>query len=84
MKNIIPIKEAFDRVTRSRHTMTDGGKTLLLADLILADRCFEINWGYFIIAKEKRFFDEVENLRRYADHENFCFRDDFEPYYSEG
>ena len=81
MKNLVHIKEAFDRVLRARESMSEEGKEMLLADLCLADRRFEIDWGCFLSSRDKRFFDEIENLRRYADHENLCFADGFEPYF---
>ena len=61
--------------------MGEEGKALLLADLCLADRVFEIDWGDFLQARDKRFFQDIENFRRYADHEELGFRDGFEPYF---
>lgn len=80
MKNLKYIHAAFLRALGGSQ-MSEAGQESLLADLWLLDRCHEVDWPAFVNASDKRFAAELEDVRRYADQENLCFRDGYEPFY---
>ncbi len=84
MKNLAVIRSVFSRVLRLQESTPEMGQEVLLATLVFADRCFEMDWLAFAEAPEKRFLEEIDDLRRYCELEHGAFRGGFEPYYSEG